>query len=498
MSGSRVHAKTWIVVTAISLLAAAGCGTGSLDKAGNPVPRPVILTLADGDTNFTAAQVFADAVHEQSHGALKIRIEDSWRPNDRYYQSDLIKDVRAGKAQLGMTVSWAFDTVGIGNFRALQAPFLIDSYPLEQEVLSSDIPAKMLAGLQHSGLVGLGVVPGSLQRPVSYSAPLLGASSYQGASIGISPSDISASLFRALGAHPVVPEHFHAGDLVGDLGGIEADVTGIGAGAYLPGASLTADVVFGPRPQVLFMNRHTFEGLTAGQRRELARAAAAADRDSGVWQRSDAAAMRDLCHRQITVVTASQADLAGLLAAARPVYQRLESDPQTEAFISQIRSMRTAIGDAPQSVECPPAGAAGSSGANGPSPTLLEGTWQATYTEADLIAAGGQPGSLDPGEGNWGSVTLTLNNGQWLWRLTGGDPGVMPNNLVDSGTYVVTGGEINFYRHDHDYQTSDTEVWGPFIWSAYRGTLTFKRAGWTGDSMGPTALVVKPWQQTGA
>jgi TRAP-type C4-dicarboxylate transport system substrate-binding protein len=497
MSADCAHAKTWIAVTAISLSAVAGCATVSVDKAGNPVTRPVILTLAEGDTNFTAAQVFADDVHTQSHGALKIRIEDSWRPNDRYYQSDLIKDVQAGKAQLGMTVSWGFDRFGIGNFRALQAPFLIDSYPLEQKVLSSDIPAKMLAGLQHSGLVGLGIEPGSLQRPLSYSAPLLGASTYQGVSIGISPSEISDSFFSALGAHPVVPDHFHAGDLVGDLGGIEADVTGIGAGGFLPGASLTADVVFSPRPQVLFMNRHTFESLTAGQRRELARGAAAADRDSGVWQRSDAAAIRDLCHRQITMVTASQADLAGLLAAARPVYQRLESDPETEAFISRITSMRTAMGDAPQSVTCPAAGTAGSSGASGPSPTLLEGTWQVTFTEGELIAAGGQPGSLDPGEGNRGSVTLTLGNGQWLWRLTGGDPGVTPNNLVVSGTYVVTGDEINFYRHDHAYFGSDTEVWGPYIWSAYRGTLTFKRAGWTGDSQGATALVVKPWQQIG-
>jgi TRAP-type C4-dicarboxylate transport system substrate-binding protein len=494
MSANRVHAKTWIVVTTISLLAAAGCGTGSLDKAGNPVQKPVTLTLAEGDANFTAAQVFADDVHEQSHGALKIRIEGSWRPNDRYYQSDLIKDVRAGKAQLGMTVSWAFDTVGIGNFRALQAPFLIDSYPLEQKVLSSDIPAKMLAGLQHSGLVGLGIEPGSLQRPLSYSAPLMGASSYQGAGIGISPSEVSDSLFRALGAHPVVPEHFHAGDLLGDLGGIEADVTGISAGADLPGASLTADVVFGPRPQVLFMNRHTFDGLTAGQRQELARAAAAMDRDSGVWQRSDAAAMRDLCHRQITLVTASQADLAGLLAAARPVYQRLESDPQTEAFISQITSIRMAMGDAPQAVTCPAAGIAGSSGADA---TLLEGTWQVTFTEAELVAAGAGPGELWPGEDNWGSFTLTLGNGQWEKRLTGGDPGFTPNNAVLSGTYVVTGDTINFYRHDYDYTGSDTEVWGPYIWSAYRGTLTFKRDGWTSGSQGDSGLVVKPWQQIG-
>jgi hypothetical protein len=242
------------------------------------------------------------------------------------------------------------------------------------------------------------------------------------------------------------------------------------------------------------MNTHTFEGLTAGQRRELAQAAAAADRDSGIWQRSDADSMLDLCHRGIIVVAASQADLAWLLASARPVFQQLESNPQTEAFIRQITSMRTAIGDAPQSVTCSPAVTAGSSGTA--DAMLLEGTWQVTYTQAELAAAGGG-GEVDPSEGNFGSFTLTLHDAQFVQRLTGGDPGVLQSNLVLSGAYAVTGDNIYFYRHDHDYQTSDTEVWGPYIWSAYRGTLTFKKDGWTSEALGPTGLVVKPSQQIG-
>jgi len=60
------------------------------------------------------------------------------------------------------------------------------------------------------------------------------------------------------------------------------------------------------------------------------------------------------------------------------------------------------------------------------------------------------------------------------------------------GTYVVTGDKINFYRHDHDYPGSDTEVWGPYIWSVYRDTLTFK---WTGGTQGPIELIVKPWNR---
>jgi hypothetical protein len=122
-----------------------------------------------------------------------------------------------------------------------------------------------------------------------------------------------------------------------------------------------------------------------------------------------------------------------------------------------------------------------------------------TFTEAELAAAGaGAAGVGVPSEGNWGHFIFTLRHGHWWYRLAGGDPGVSPNNKLDSGTYVTTGDKISFYRHDHDYTSSDTEIWGPYIWSVYRDTLTFKTAGWTGGSQGPVSLVVKPWDKTGA
>ena len=54
----------------------------------------------------------------------------------------------------------------------------------------------------------------------------------------------------------------------------------------------------------------------------------------------------------------------------------------------------------------------------------------------------------------------------------------------------MTGDKILFHRHDHAYLGSDTQVWGPYIWSVYRDTLTFRKAG---AAPMPTDLVVKPW-----
>jgi TRAP-type C4-dicarboxylate transport system substrate-binding protein len=479
----------WVVAAAILAAGAAACGTGRLDKAGGPVSKPVVLTLVDGESDTSNAQPFADAVSSLSHGALQIKIESDWRPNDPAYASDLITDVQAGKAQLGITPSRSFDIVGINSFQALQAPFLIDNYPLEQKVLASSIPGAMLQGLEAHGLVGLAVLPGPLRRPFGFTRPLIAASSYRGARIGIGPSEVTADILRALGAIPVTQARSNSGMNTSGLTGIEAHTA---TDFVLPHEVLTGNVVLEPRPNVVFINQHAFGLLTASQRDVLSRAAALA-RTAGVYQGNDVAFMADLCRRGIKVVSASPAELAGLLAAVQPVYQALESNPATRAYIDEITAMRQAEGGSPDVVACPSVSSRGVA----VTASRLQGTWQVTFTESELAAAGADSGELVPSEGNWGHFTLTLQQGHWSMRLLGGDPAAAPNNLHYFGTYVVTGQQINFYRHDQSYTGSNTEVWGPYIWSVYRDTLTFKKYGWTGGIQGPTSLIVKPWRTTG-
>lgn len=277
------------------------------------------------------------------------------------------------------------------------------------------------------------------------------------------------------------------------LTGFEGPANIIDVGFALPGAILTGNVVFEPRPNVIFMNRRAFGSLTPDERGVLLRAAAKA-RSAGIYQGNDLASVADLCRRGIKIVSASAADLTGLHAAMRPVYRTLDANPSTKTFIEEIVAMEQAGGDSPSTVTCP--AAAATSGTLSAA-AMLQGTWDVTYTQSELAAAGADPNELGPPEGNFGHFTLTLSHGHWRWRNTGGDPAALPNNRYAYGTYVVAGDKINLYRHDHAYPSSDTEIWGPYIWSVYRDTLSFKRDGWTGGLQGPTGLTVKPWSRIG-
>jgi TRAP-type C4-dicarboxylate transport system substrate-binding protein len=482
MNGTHFRGRAWLVLAATLATGAAACGSGGVNKAGSADARTTVLTLADGEGDISNAQPFADAVKRLSHGTLQINIKRHWRLNDPRYETGLIKDVQKGNAPLGISATRAFDTVGISSFQALQAPFLIDNITLEQKVLNSDIPAKMLAGLKPHGLVGLAVLAGPLRRPLGFTGPLVAPSEYRGTSIGFRASAVSEEILRALGATPVVIPASH--DTSG-LDGVEGHVTNMIDAFKVRGATLAGNVVIEPRPNVIFMNQRAFGALSAAQQRVLIRAAGQARADGGVYE-PDGPSVQQMCRGGVTTVTASRVDLAGLRAAVQPVYHTLESNPTTRAFIAQITAMRQAVGGAPDAVSCP-AGSGGSSQIT-TAATPLDGTWRVSFTRAEFFAAGAASDEDNPG--NWGQFTWTVDRGHW--RQTG--PAGSSIAVTFYGTYVVSGNKITFYRSDHEYPGSDTEIWGPYIWSVYRDTLTLKKAG---GSPGPTSLVVKPWRKTG-
>ena len=415
MNATSLPGRIGVLLAAALAVGAAGCGSGNLDKAGGAAPKPVVLTLANDSGDLTGARPFAEAVSKLSHGALQITIEGpSRRLGDTDSETGLIKAVQAGKAQLGITGTQAFESVGVSGFQALQAPFLIDSYQLERKVMDSHLSQQVLAPLKPAGLVGVSLLPGVFARPFGLSRSLLTASDYRGARIGTFPARVDEETFRALGARP------DTGDQMAGLTGMETDVESAAKVFDQPGATLTGNVILWPWAGVIFMNQRAFGSLTAGQRDLLFRAAAQA-RTAPVYLGDDTAYTRDLCRRGNKVLTASAADLAGLQSAVKPVYRTLEADPLARAVIEQITSMREAMGDAPDSLTC---ASTGNTAQGSVASSSLQGTWQVTYTKQELVAAGADPLGIYLSQEVWGHLSLKLGNGHWRLRLVSGGPAV--------------------------------------------------------------------------
>jgi TRAP-type C4-dicarboxylate transport system substrate-binding protein len=470
-----------VLVAGVTLALVTGCTSGDSNKAGGQrEPKPVVLTLANAITDPLELVPFVDEVTRLSGGAIRIEVQSNWRTGQVAYENGMIRDVREGKADLGWAGSRAWDSVGVNGFRALNAPFLVDSYPLEERVVRSLLVKPMLGELGRVGLVGLGVLPGAMRRPLGIRRPLVKPGDFAGLRIAVQQSHIAEATMRALGADAVwIPVQAD----IRRFGGAEQQVSGInGAGYDRFARYLTANVNFWPRPLVLFANRRAFHRLTPEEQSVLRRAATnVVSHQIALDRRLDREASDDICRGAfVTFETASAAELAALRRAVQPVYDQLETDPGTRAAIRAIERLKRAMRVPPDSL---PACRRGHAQAVGQA-TPIDGVWRMTTkfgeTSDDPTPAAENYGTwtfvFDQGRFaitqqyknacTWGYGRFRVNGQQTAWTFTDGG-GIAPNGAYDKP------GE--FFR---------------FGWSRYRDTLKLTPVK---GAISPENFRAKPW-----
>ena len=331
-----------LALVAVAIVAAAtACGGSSADKAGGASPgEPLVLTLeSEDDLPLSGAPEFADAVARLSGGSMRIRFVQAGRGPEVDFERGIVEDVRGGKAQLGIVGVRVWDTMGVTSFRALLAPLLVDSLPLEMRVLESSLADRMLDGVEQAGVVGIAVLPGPLRLPFGLSRALVGPGDYRDAILGLRPGGVARMTFRALGART---RTYPPGDVSG-LDGAELDPTTIVYnGLDQTKGRLTTNVVLWPKPFSIFMNRRAFDALTSDQQSLLRRAGReAAEPELRQIERDAAAALaRDCQAAKLSFVEASPAERAGLRAAVQPVYDELGRDPGRRRPLRDRRDAR--------------------------------------------------------------------------------------------------------------------------------------------------------------
>lgn len=462
-------------ITALAVAGWASAGAGP-DKAGGrsepvakPVGKAIKLTLVTGDLPF--AEEYAARVARLSGGAMRIHIRLG-RTAQANYERFTVEDVRKGKAQLGSVAARVWDTMGVTSFRALLAPLLVDSLALQRRVLESPLRARMLAGLDRGGVVGLALTPGPLRRPVGLKRRLVGPRDYRGVTIGIKFGGVARSTFETLGAKVTGYTWGQA-----NFDGAELDLKTMVDAKYDTRASeVTANIVLWPRPQTIFANRAAFARLTPAQQEILRRAGRDDVRpEAARIEREQKDALSILCSRSPDVFTvADGSELTALRGALRPVYALLERDPQTRQLIALISKLR---GSGPASkVEPLRCSGAGKSAA-----AALEGRWQSTVSRDEMLARGATPAEAATYAG---SGTLELKGGAWTFR---------GERATVTGTYVVYGDAIRLTMRTCTANPCEPGATTEYTWSIYRDRLSLKRRA------GPIwpALVVAPRKRVG-
>ncbi|MFN0281918.1 MAG: TRAP transporter substrate-binding protein [Kineosporiaceae bacterium] len=445
---------TFAVAVAAGLAASlmvTGCQASGADKTGG---QTVALRFASIDAlndngQSPGPQAFVDGLARISGGNLKAEVATDYGKGDPQAETNLVKAIASGDLDGGWPASRAFANAGMPGLAALEAPMTITSYAAEKAVVSGPVAPKLLATLDGSGVVGLGLAVGPLRRPFAAKAPLLGVTDWKGAQFRVFNSPVQHQAISALGASPV-DASFDWVDRVraGTLRGAEFDIAQYAEnGLSSDAGEVTGNVVLWPKVYVLSLSHKRFDSLTTQQQgwvREAARIATEASVDFTYDEKTVA---QQLCAAGVHFQQASPDQLSGLRRAFAPTLATMAADATTGPLLRQLQAV--AAQHEPDVVtagaECSAGSAGGSLGAVPTTKSALpDGVYRAQITTADAVASlSNQPGL----SGTW---TLTVQDGgyQLTCRPTvasGGDcGGEVTDGPVEAGDLRGTGNTVYF------------------------------------------------------
>jgi hypothetical protein len=304
----------------------------------------------------------------------------------------------------------------VTTFQALQAPFIIDNETLAERVAADPIAVEMMHGLDRLGVVGLAIVPSGLRRPIAYNRQLVSLADYQGATINMTPSLEVADLIAGFGATPdySVGDERLAKVADGSLTGIE---TSLWQDVGIYPATLTGNVVYYSKFDVVIINKRRFDALSEAQRSALQGAVETAIPATLADRTQESEVAKDWCRvRNSRVVLATSQDLADLQTAAAPVRTALERDPFTKRMVDRILELSAGTAKSDLQACEPPSGTEVMIEPHGDQ-SIIDGLWR-VQVDYDALVAADIPGTFPHSdEGVWnfdlkaGHGTATASHG---------------------------------------------------------------------------------------
>jgi len=339
----RAIRRLAVAAALLTLSAVTACGSPPVaNKTGD---RTAVLTLGtidvlDPNGQSPAATAFVEALSDLSGGRLKVRTTTEFESGQPNAESDLVKAIGSGRFDLGIPSARAFAAAGLPGLQALEAPFVITSRAAESAIATGPVGRDLLATLDSSDVAGLALAPGPLRRPFA-KQPLLSPADWQGTTFRSYNSPEQARTITVLGGRPVTASFDFAALVArGTLQGAEIDIAQYQEnhyGALLP--AVTRNVVLWPKITVLTINRKLYERLDPRQRRWLRQAADSAVRATLDYPYDEATPAAAMCATGVRFYDATDAHVAALHDAVRPVLDSLAADPVSGPLLAKIQQV---------------------------------------------------------------------------------------------------------------------------------------------------------------
>ena len=353
--------KRWLRVVSAAALGVgaltglAACGSSSTPASSDSTTLRLGYVTTQQHPYGQAVDFFAKEVATASGGKLKIEGVPSYAGGD----VPLLGDVTGGAIPMASVSAAVFDGKGVNDFEALQMPFLMNRYDLEQSVITGDIGKNMLKGVDKLGLVGLAIHEGGLRKPLSTGKPIVTLADWKGRKTRSVQSGLLQAGLTALGATPTPTPvtEIYSSLKSGVVDSAEANLGLIQSlKLYEQAKYTTLNVNLWPFPTVLVVNKAAFDKLSADQQKAITDAATKVPGFSiEIFTKPATNLVTTLCGEGMKFAFATPEAIGAMAAATKSVSATFGGkDPAVKGYIAQIQALKDGL-PAPKAATPPPA-----------------------------------------------------------------------------------------------------------------------------------------------
>ncbi|WP_225753228.1 TRAP transporter substrate-binding protein [Actinotalea sp. Marseille-Q4924] len=442
MPGGASRSLGPVVVGLATTLLAAGCGApGGISQAGFAAPS-VRLTLGVADPpgfySWTLAEEFARRVASETDGAIEIEVTQG--DEIRGWNQALARRAVDGDLDLTLLPAQTWDVLDVPSLTALYVPFLVRDEEHLDALATGDVADELLAGLDGSGVTGLGLLPGGMRHFFADGAPPVVPDDLDGVGVRSALSTTVWSMIEAFGGSPDDPNGAEVGEELRAGRVTVLDSMFALADGPLGAPAAAGDVAPYPLAFTLVVNDGRLQRLPVGHRQALRDAAV----DTTAWaastRPSEAQEAQELCERapRAKVVLAGPDAVRSWKDAAADVVGGLRADPAVDALAERIDALADRTEPAPAVRPCHGAevdadGDAGSS-TDGQSANIPvdfpEGVYRKEITAEELIDVGVT------------AADAHAHAGVWMMVIRDGRYGPEDDQECPGSTYDVVDGRI--------------------------------------------------------
>lgn len=281
--------------------------------------------VAEETPKGLAAERFKVLVAQRSGGRIGVQVY----PNAQLYgDHDEMRALQLGAVDLVAPSLSKFGRIGLPEFELFDLPFLFDDLAAVRRITQGVLGQKLLQGLTHQGLVGLGFFDNGFKQ-MSSNRPLLEPKDFVGLRMRVQASRVIAAQMRALGAMPVTLAFSETRQALasGVVDGTENPISNFWTQAMHEVQTDLSLTDHGYLGYAVVTNQRFWQSLRSADRELIAQALqealAFANQVADTQNEQALAALRQAGSTRIHTLSAAQR--ARLRQAVRPVQQQLSA-----------------------------------------------------------------------------------------------------------------------------------------------------------------------------